>query len=57
VEKPVNSCTMARKLEASVVRTVVGCRRDGLGRFRVCLCLGAPDVGGEGFCASAAGKK
>jgi hypothetical protein len=57
VEKPVNSGTMARKLEASVVRTVVGCRRDGLGRFRVCLCLGAPDVGGEGFCASAAGKK
>jgi hypothetical protein len=31
--KPVNSCTMARKLEVSVVSTVVGGRREALGRF------------------------
>lgn len=30
---PVNSCTMARKLEVSVVRTVVGARREALDRF------------------------
>lgn len=28
-----NSCTMARKLDVSVVRTVVGGRRDALDRF------------------------
>lgn len=33
VGKPVNCCTMARKLEVSVVRTVVGARRDALDRF------------------------
>jgi hypothetical protein len=31
--KPVNSWTMARKLEVSVVSTVVGGRRDARGRF------------------------
>jgi hypothetical protein len=31
--KPVNSCTMARKLEVSVVSTVVGGRREARGRF------------------------
>lgn len=33
VGMPVNSCTMARKLEVSVVRTVVGARREALDRF------------------------
>lgn len=31
--KPVNSCTIARKLDASVERTVVGARRDARERF------------------------
>lgn len=52
--KPVNSCTMARKLEASVVSTVVGGRRDGLGRFLVCL---RATVGGDGSCSAATGKE
>lgn len=30
---PVNSCTMARKFDVSVVRTVVGARREALDRF------------------------
>lgn len=30
---PVNSCTMARKLDVSVVSTVVGARREALERF------------------------
>jgi hypothetical protein len=34
VGMPVNSCTMARKLETSVVITVGGGRRDTRGRFR-----------------------
>ena len=40
---PVNSCTMARKLEVSVVSTVVGARRDARVRFRDPLggCAGA----------------
>nr|CAB3456926.1 unnamed protein product [Digitaria exilis] len=43
---PVNSCTMARKLEVSVVSTVVGARRDARVRFREPL--------GGGCCAGAA---
>lgn len=31
--KPVNSCTIARKLDVSVARTVVGARRDARERF------------------------
>jgi hypothetical protein len=44
---PVNSCTMARKLEVSVVSTVVGARRDARVRFRDPLggCASAPCPG------------
>lgn len=37
---PVNSCTMARKLDVSVVSTVVGARLDALDRFRELRCGG-----------------
>lgn len=33
VGNPVNCCTMARKLEVSVARTVVGARLEALDRF------------------------
>jgi len=47
--KPVNSCTMARKLEVSVVSTVVGGRREALGRFLAGLAgAGAGGSGGTG---------
>ena len=48
--KPVNSCTMARKLEVSVVSTVVGGRRDALGRFLAgfVVVAGAAGAGGSG---------
>jgi len=45
--KLVNSCTMARKLEVSVVSTVVGGRREALGRFLAVLAAGA-GAGGSG---------
>jgi hypothetical protein len=60
---PVNSCTMARKLEVSVVTTVVGGRRDARGRFRGGLRAAddeaeAEAAGGRGSCeVVAAGKK
>lgn len=44
---PVNSCTMARKFVVSVVRTVVGARREALVRFFV-VGLGCKPVG-DGF--------
>ena len=58
--KPVNSCTMARKLEMSVVSTVVGGRRDARGRFRGGLRAAAddePGAGGRGSSEVVAGKK
>jgi len=45
---PVNSCTMARKLEVSVVSTVVGGRREALGRFLAGFVAGAAGAGGSG---------
>lgn len=46
--KPVNSCTMARKLEVSVVSTVVGGRREALGRFLAGFAGAAGGSGGTG---------
>ena len=59
---PVNSCTMARKLEVSVVTTVVGGRREARGRFRGGLRAADDDAeaeaaGGTGSCELVAGKK
>lgn len=45
---PVNSCTMARKLEVSVVSTVVGGRREALGRFLAGFAGAAGGSGGTG---------
>ena len=39
---PVNSCTMARKLEVSIVSTVVGTRRDARIRFLDPLAVAVP---------------
>ena len=56
---PVNSCTMARKLEVSVVSTVVGARRDARVRFLDPLggcCAagaGAPPIAAPCPCAAA----
>jgi hypothetical protein len=57
---PVNSCTMARKLEVSVVTTVVGGRRDARGRFRGGFRAAddeAEAAGARGSCEVVPGKK
>lgn len=57
VGNPVNCCTMARKLEVSVARTVVGARLEALDRFLDPLgTSGAADEGGGGG-AEAAGPE
>lgn len=51
---PVNSWTMARKLEVSVVRTVVGARRDARERFLEGLPVG-PGAAVDGLVVVVAG--